>query len=309
MDPIVIAGAAFLAVCCLIGIIALLFGGEKNRLDERLSDLSAAGGDSRLSEQAALKAITKRAMPTIGAMLTPENEKERTALKSRMVMAGFYSPQAPVVFIFVKIMMTAFPLLLGLGLYPFMGSRGTLTIGAAVVLALVGMVGPSMWLDSRKSQRQTAIRRALPDGMDVIVICIEGGLSLPAALARVAEEMRVAHPLLAFEFNICQREIQLGKSTGTALKELARRTDLEEIRGLAAVITQAEKFGSSMAKALRVHAETLRLKRTQKAEEMAAKAGTKILFPTLLFIFPSIFVVVLGPAGFDIYATLISKQK
>jgi tight adherence protein C len=310
MSPIVIAAAAFLAVCCLGGMVALLFGGEKNRLDERLNDLSSAGGgDPRLAEQAAMKAITKRAMPTIGAMLTPEDEKERTALKARLVMAGFYNPQAPAVFVAVKVMMTAVPLVLGLGLYPFMGTRGAYAIGGAVIFALFGMVGPSMWLDSRKGERQTSIRRSLPDAMDVIVICIEGGLSLPAALARVAEEMRIAHPLLAFEFNIVQREIQLGKNTGNALKELARRTDLEEIRGLAAVIQQAEKFGSSMAKALRVHADTLRLKRSQKAEEMAAKAGTKILFPTLLFIFPAIFVVILGPAAFDIMAVLGNVGK
>jgi tight adherence protein C len=120
--------------------------------------------------------------------------------------------------------------------------------------------------------------------------------------------MRVAHPLLAFELNICQREIQLGKNTGNSLKDFALRSDLEEVRSLAAVIQQAEKFGSSMSKALRIHAETLRLKRSQKAEEMAAKAGTKILFPTLLFIFPAIFVVILGPAFFDILE-MFSRMK
>ena len=112
----------------------------------------------------------------------------------------------------------------------------------------------------------------------------------------MADELRTAHPLLAAELNIVQREIQLGRSPGESLRQMGQRTDLEEIRSLASVIIQAEQFGASLVKSLRVHAETLRLKRQQRAEEMAQKAATKILFPTLLFIFPAIFVVILGPA-------------
>jgi tight adherence protein C len=116
----------------------------------------------------------------------------------------------------------------------------------------------------------------------------------------VAGELKNTHPLLASELNIVQREIQLGQSSGESLAHLGERSDLEEIRSLAAVITQADRFGASLVKSLRVHADTLRLKRQQRAEEMAQKAGTKILFPTLLFIFPAIFVVILGPAAIQI---------
>jgi tight adherence protein C len=131
---------------------------------------------------------------------------------------------------------------------------------------------------------------------------LEGGLSLPAAFRRLAQELRTTHPLLANEVEIIQREMQLGLSAGEALRQFADRSDLEEIRSLAGVITQAERLGASLSKALRVHSESLRVRRMQAGEEMAQKAAVKILFPTFFCIFPGIFIVVLGPAVFQIMA-------
>jgi tight adherence protein C len=156
----------------------------------------------------------------------------------------------------------------------------------------------------KKNERQTAFRRALPDAMDVMVICLEGGLSLPGAMKRVAGELRTAHPILAAELAIVEREIELGMSAGEALQHFAGRADLEEIRGLASVITQTERFGASLVRALRVHADTLRTKRIQYAEEMAQKAAVKILIPTVLCIFPGIFIVLLAPAVIQIIGAL-----
>ena len=176
-------------------------------------------------------------------------------------------------------------------------------------LGIGGMIGPSFWLDSQKKKRQTNFRRALPDALDVLVICMEGGLSLPGGLRRISSELRTAHPALAAELNLVQREVQLGRSPGEALLHLGTRTDLEEIRNLASVITQAERYGASLVKSLRVHAEILRLKRHQRAEEMAQKAAIKIMFPTLLFIFPTVFVVVLAPAVFRFMNFFHSHQN
>jgi tight adherence protein C len=162
------------------------------------------------------------------------------------------------------------------------------------------VIAPSFWLDHMKKKRQTAFRRSLPDALDVLVICLEGGLSLAAALRRIAVELRSAHPALAAELNIIQREVQMGRSEGEALREFASRADLEEIRSLAAVILQAERFGAGLVRSLRVHADTLRLKRLQHAEEMAGKASTKMLFPTVFCILPGIFIVILGPAAIHI---------
>ena len=165
------------------------------------------------------------------------------------------------------------------------------------------MIGPSFWLDQQEGQAADQLpprparrpRRAgdLPGGGP------EPAGGLEAGRRRAADRP----PELAAELNIVQREIQLGRSPGEALRQLGDRTDLEEIRSLASVIIQSERFGASLVKSLRVHAETLRLKRQQHAEEMAQKAATKILFPTLLFIFPAIFVVILGPAAFHIMET------
>jgi tight adherence protein C len=239
-------------------------------------------------------------LPRVGTALVPTNDAERTLLNTRLIHAGLYSRQAMAIFLGVKVLLMVSPALIGLAA----GSVGLAPLRSAVVvggcLGILGMVGPSFWLDFKKSERQTAFRRALPDGLDVLVICLEGGLSLQASIRRVGTELRTAHPALAAELAIVEREIQLGRSAGESLHQMGLRTDLEEVRTLASVITQAEKFGASLVKSLRVHAEMLRLKRRQHAEEMAQKAAIKILFPTLLFIFPAIFVVILGPAAIQI---------
>jgi tight adherence protein C len=200
------------------------------------------------------------------------------------------------IFLGVKLVLIVGPAVAGLalGVMGFTSVNDALTIGGC--LGIFGMIGPSFWLDHKKASRQCNLRRALPDALDLLVICVEGGLSLPAALKRISGELRTAHALLAAELNIVQREMLLGRSAGEALHQMGLRTDLDELRTMASVITQAERFGASLVKSIRVHAETLRLKRQQRAEEMAQKAATKILFPTLLFIFPAILVVILGPA-------------
>lgn len=297
----------FVMVSCLILLISLLVSGRNSRVETRLDDLMGKQQASPESETVA--SLARTALPKMAAPLVPDNEEQRTLLKSRLVHAGLYSPQAMPIFLGVKMLLMVGPALIGLGL----GMVGIVPVRisalAGALVGVVGMVGPSFWLDKKKKGRQTSFRRALPDALDVLVICLEGGLSLPGALRRVATELKSAHPLLAHELNIVQREVQLGQSTGEAISHLGERSDLEEIRSLAAVIAQADRFGASLVKSLRVHADTLRLKRQQRAEEMAQKAGTKILFPTLLFIFPAIFVVILGPAAIQIMEMLGKVNK
>jgi tight adherence protein C len=286
--------AAFLSVSSLVLLVCLLAGGRKSRLDNRLKGLGAKGGPP--PEPDTVAQFARSALPKMGAPLVPKDEEERTRLQTRLLHAGLYSRQAMVVFLGVKVLLMVSPLLLGVaaalaGLVP-----AAYAVVCGALLGGFGMVGPSMWLDRRKAARQSAMRRALPDALDVLVICLEGGLSLPGALKRVGGELRTAHPMLTAELNIVQREVQLGRSTGEALRQFAGRTDLDEIRSLASVIIQSERYGASVAKALRVHAESLRQKRLQYAEEMGQKASVKILFPTLLCIFPGVFIVAIGPA-------------
>jgi tight adherence protein C len=227
-----------------------------------------------------------------------ETPRERTA--SRLIQAGLYRRNSIASYMLVKFFLVLVPPAIGLlaGLLGWVNLLHGLLAG--IVLGLVGTILPSFWLDARKRSRQTQMRRALPDALDVIVTCVEAGLSLPAAIARVGRELQGAHPALAAEMTIVEREIQLGCSSGEAIKRFAQRYDLAELRSLASVILQAEKFGSSVTQALRVHAEELRRKRFQAAEEQAQKASVKLLLPTILFIFPALYVVLLGPAVFDI---------
>lgn len=285
--------AAFLACSSLVLLISQLVTSRRTRLDARLQDLS---GLEPSIDQVEVTELARVALPRVGKALVPSDEKERKALATRLIHAGLYSRQAMPIFFGAKLLLTLLPL--GIGLVA--SGLGLLTTLEALLvggcLSIAGIIGPSFWLDRRKSKRQTAFRRSLPDALDILVICLEGGLSLPGSLKRVSDELHTAHPLLAHELHVVQREIQLGLAPGEALQKMAERTDLEEMRSLAAVIIQADRFGASLIKSLRVHAETLRVKRMHRAEERAQKAATKLLFPTIIFIFPNIFLVVLGPA-------------
>ena len=294
-----IALMVFLTVSSLMLLVATLMGGHRTRLDVRLQDLSGTGGPA--PDQETMEQLARTALPKIGARLVPSDEEERTFLQARLVHAGLYGRQAMSVYLGMKLLLMTAPALIGFAA----GLAGLVPIAHGVILGTilgtVGMIGPSFWLDNRKARRQTELRRALPDALDVVVICMEGGLSLSGALRYVTENLRTAHPLLANELNIVQREVQLGLSPGESLRKLAERADLEEIRSLASVIIQADRFGASLVRSLRVHADMLRVKRRQRAEEMAQKAGTKVLFPTILFIFPALFVVILAPGLLQVF--------
>jgi tight adherence protein C len=297
-ENITLTWAVFVSASTFVLLVVTLLGGRKGRLAARLQDLS--GKQDSADAQDAVALLTQSALPTMGKALIPTDDEKRTQLQARLVQAGLYGRQAMVIFLGVKLLLIITPPILGLaaGLLGLVTVIQGLLIGA--ICGIVGVIGPSFWLDRRKAARQRAFRRALPDALDVVVICLEGGLSLPAAMRRMAVELRTAHPLLAQELNIVQREVQMGRSTGEAMRQFAVRADLEELRGLASVITQAERFGASLVKILRVHAETLRNKRLMQAEEMAQKAATKLLFPTVFLIFPGVFIVILGPAFIQI---------
>jgi tight adherence protein C len=292
---------AFFMAASLAGVAGLLISGRNRLLEARLEVLSNAGTPApTVPSDGAIAAAVKKALPKMGQSLVPDSDGERTKLKTRLILAGLYNPQAMVVFLGVKLLLIVTPVVLGLiagilGLCPT--SYGVL-FGACA--SIFGTIGPSFWLDHQKKKRQGTLRRALPDACDLIVICMEGGLSLTGALRRVVGELRTAHPLLADELNIVQKKVQLGQPLAGALSNFAKRCDLQEIQTLASVVKSAEKFGSSMVKALLTYSETLRLQRQQRAEVMAQKASTKVLFPTLLFIFPSILIIILGPAAIQL---------
>ncbi len=303
-----------LAVASFAGIIFLLVSGRATRVEQRLSDLSSgkfksAGGmaiPGRRPQPAGAVAVRPGASPIDRAATRRlEQEEKKKDLKQRLVQAGLYRPGAVRLFFVLRVVMLVGPVAGALVL----AKLGHFPLGKGLLLGLFvgagGTIAPSFWLDHLKRSRQTRIRRAMPDALDVMVICLQGGLSLTAAIARVANELATAHPMLAVELKIVERQVQLGRSAGEAIRELARRFDLEELRSMASVIVQAERVGSSIASALEVFAHTLRERRYQRAEEMAQKAVIKMIFPMAFCIFPALLIVLIGPAGIIIYERLI----
>ena len=290
-----LAFAAFLAVSSLVILVWMLLDFRKNRAAERIAELGTESG-------APLPPITDLFQDAANRRLN-DNAK-RDQLKNRIIRAGLYKPKAAAAFVVARLALAA--ALAGLTAlatsYAGLPKNYVFLLGGMALIA--GIVAPGLWLDHLHRNRQTKIHRALPDALDVMAVCLEGGLSLQGSLSRVGRELDAVHPLLAHELSIVDREIQLGRSTGDAMRQLAGRFDLEELRSLASVISQTERYGVGVVNALMVYSETMRTKRRQRAEEMAQKATIKMVFPTLLCIFPGIFIVLLGPAAIQIYAFL-----
>ncbi len=223
--------------------------------------------------------------------VVPKSEAEQSVVKERLVRAGFREDSAVKTFYGVKFMMPV--LLAGAVLISGIGGRSFFLIIACLG---VGFLGPDFILGKMISDRQAKIRRGLPDVLDMLVICVEAGLSLDQATARTAEELRNAQPVLSDELGVVALEQRAGSVRSDAWKHLADRTGVDVVRNLVSMLIQSEQFGTSVAKTLRVHSDTLRTKRIQEVEEKAAKLSVKLLFPLVFFIFPSLFVVVLGPA-------------
>lgn len=308
-SPALLSLAVFVVVAAgVFGLLALAtfwFRGDVGLAVDRLRRLSTGGkGDTPAPAGHPVGNLFTKA----GALLLPARER-RARLQARLHQAGLYSPTTLQTFLGVKVLLaTVLPVAAAL-ILPLATSLPAPRILAAVFAAgCVGVVAPGLWLDHRKKKYQGEIRRALPDALDLLVLCVEGGGSLTAAVNRVTEDLVMAHPVFAAELTIVQREMQMGASAGEAFKRLGERCDLEDVRELASVLLQSERFGSGVAKALRAHADACRLDRQQRAEEMAQKAAVKILFPTLLCIFPAIFIVLLGPAAFQM-ANLLSKTR
>ena len=287
-NNLLIAGSVFIALMSLVCLVLLYSGLGKRPEDHRLKALR--------SNDSPRKPLPTSPKKSARSRVKDSGDNASDELTERVVQAGLYKKGSIAVYSTIRLLLMIFPIVMGI----VIGQLGIVSPMLGFIYGLVagvlGTIVPSFWLDYRKSQRQTQIRRALPDALDVIVTCVDAGLSLPAAISRVSKELRSAHPMLAIEMAICQREIQLGATTGRALRRFSQRFDLEELRSLSSVIEQAERFGASITTALRVHAESLREKRFQRAEEMAQKAAVKIVFPTILCIFPALFIVLAGPA-------------
>jgi tight adherence protein C len=214
-----------------------------------------------------------------------------------MVMAGMYGPTVLSTYFGVKLAFMILPLVIALVAWQFHLVAPLIGILYGCIAGLAGMILPSFWLDHQIRRRHRTFRQSLPDMLDVMTVCLEGGLSVQSTIQRVADELQFAHPVLAGELGIVQRETELGVPIDHALRHLADRTGYEGVRPLSTFIREAQRHGSDLAEALRIHADMLRTQRESDAEEAAQKAAVKILLPTLLLILPAVFVVLAGPAA------------
>jgi tight adherence protein C len=214
-------------------------------------------------------------------------------LRSRLVHAGYSSPNAPAVYYGLRLTVALALPVIALLLPIVWGLPAALHIAALCILAGVGYIVPSLFVGRRIASRKLGIERALPDALDLMVVCVEAGFGINQSLARVADEFATKSPTLAREFGLVAQETRAGKSTAEALRSLANRTDVSDISALVALLVQTERFGTSVANTLRVHAEAMRIRRMQHAEERAQKATLKLILPSTMIFFALLMIFIL----------------
>ncbi len=294
------------------GIFAFLsmMSNRNSRAQERLERISRPASLAEIEDPKHKKERFQGVMETAKALskpLMPQTELEQSQLKIRLANAGFRSDSAVAVYLGLRVAVLIGFLLLGLAI--FLPKYG-FTLDAFKPLILFGGVGfylPSVVLWFLRKQRQDAIFLSLPDALDLLVVCVESGLGLDAAMRKVCDEMKDHAKVIAEEFALANFQLQMGRPRREVLHDLGVRTGVDDVRSLAAILIQADRFGSSIAQALRVQSDSMRTRRKQLAEEKAAKTAVQLIFPLVLFIFPGIFVVLVGPAAISIMKTMLQK--
>jgi len=233
----------------------------------------------------------RRVFSRLGKILPASSQRTTSRLQRLLLRAGFRRPESVLVFRGVKLV-----LVLGALAIVYLNDIHRVQPLSLVFAPLAGFVLPDLWLHHHIRRRQHRLRLALPDSLDLMVVCIEAGLGLDQALLRVSQELKLTHPELSEELKIVNMEMRVGKSRLDALRDLSKRTGVEDINSLVAMLIQTDRFGTSIAQSLRVESDSLRMKRRQRAEEAAAKTPVKMV-PVLVFlIFPALLIVILGPA-------------
>lgn len=269
-----------------------VFANDDKRISERLNETKRRGKEAAAANRAAISPLKKLSSWAAKPFMADAQDGVKiNGLRAKLAMAGIYDPAAIRSVIGWKFMLMSAGVLFG---YIGGGFYGMSMMGAAVA-GLVGYMAPLLWLKSKIGANQLSLNQGIPDALDLMVICVESGLTVDGTMQRVGEELILAHPAVSREFGICHTESRLGVTRAQSFKNLATRTGNINLQSLTAMLIQADRFGTSVALALRVQAESMRTKRQLAAEEMAAKASVKMSFPLVLFIFPATFIVMMGP--------------
>jgi tight adherence protein C len=305
--PLLVFGALVAGIFALLSMLS----NRNSRAQERLERISRPASLAEIEDPAkAKKERFQGVMETAKALsgpLMPQTELEQSELKIRLANAGFRSDSAVAVYLGLRVAVLLAFLLMGTAI--FLPKYG-FTLEALKPMVLFGGAGfylPVIVLWFLRKKRQDAIFLALPDALDLLVVCVESGLGLDAAMRKVCDEMKDHAKVIAEEFSLANFQLQMGRPRREVLHDLGVRTGVDDVRSLAAILIQADRFGSSIAQALRVQSDSMRTRRKQLAEEKAAKTAVQLIFPLVLFIFPGIFVVLVGPAAISIMKTMMNK--
>jgi len=258
----------------------------------------------RKAKQSTAAGLLQRAAPWLSKPVMPRSDEDQTTLRIKLANAGFRRSSAPVVFLGSKTLLGVGLAGLTLMLTWTSGHEPMRIFGMTAFLGGIGFMLPNIWLWLATKQRAEKIGYGLPDALDLMVISVEAGLGLDATIQRVGDELYGVYPELCEEMRLSSMETQMGVPRAESLENMALRTGVAQMKSLVAIITQAERFGTSIAKALRNQASAMRVKRRQAAEERAQKTAVKLLGPLILFIFPALFVVLAGPAALQLIRTL-----
>ncbi len=307
MNSIQIIYLVIIFIAVFAVVMAVFFQLSPDLLRKRLEQLKSTTSTTKTPDESAwVQRIVKLTGP-LAKLSLPKEGWENSQLRIRFMNAGYRSATAPVLFFSAKTMLTfALPGLFFL--YSTVietGIKPEMFLAVMVFIAAFGYFLPNVLLARQIRNRKREIFESFPDAIDLMTVCVEAGLGLDAALARVGEEMSLKSPIMGEELHLVNLELRAGNTREKALRNLALRTGVEDVDMLVAMLVQSDRFGTSVADALRVHSDTLRTKRRQRAEEAAAKIPLKLLFPLIFCIFPSMLLVLLGPAFISIYRVLL----
>lgn len=304
--------AAFAGISCAIWAVVshMLASPQDERSLERLEAFQKKRrehvGPGVRGTAERMAQFVENAAPTLSKSVGPKGEREQNQLRLRLSNAGFNSPHAVSILLMIKLVcavtVVVFGGAVGLVIWGF-SQKAAVTV---VTAAAIGIFLPQFVLGFLARARQRRIFRTLPDALDLMIICIETGQGLDAALRRLAKELAARAPDLCDEFNLYNFQVQMGRPRKDALHDLGIRTGVEDLNSLSAVLIQSERFGSSIAQTLRDLSDSMRVKRRQLAEERAQKTAVKLIFPLVLFIFPGIFVILVGPAAILMIRDMLS---
>jgi len=276
---------------------SFIFLGATDPIRRRLGLATSAHATPEQDPHGRLLVTIETLVGPVSEWVIPSSAVERNATLRRLTYAGYRAPNALQIFYGIKALLgLALPLIVMFVVRWFPELSLTEVVVCALLGAAVGVTAPSTGLDRLVDARLRKLRNGFPDALDLLVVCVESGLGLAAAIQRVSDEIGVSHPELARELALVNAEMRAGVDRTKALKNLADRTGLDDIRGLVSLLIQTMRFGTSVADALRVYSEEFRDRRLQKAEEQAAKISTKLIFPLVMCLFPSFFTVMVGPA-------------